>query len=320
MMGLFNTLSKLKSGLAKTRDSIVSKIQQLAATKNTIDDELLSQLEDILIAGDVGVQTADVILSHLKRRVKEEKYESTSKLIFLLKEEIETILHVDNGEESSLKVLPISAKPFVVMVVGVNGAGKTTTIGKLAYQYRQVGYKVVIGAADTFRAAANEQLEIWAQRAGVGIIQQSHGADPASVAFDAINSAISKQADVVIIDTAGRLHTKKNLMEELKKIKRVMAKCLPGAPHEVLLVLDATTGQNGLQQVKHFTEAVEVTGLVLTKLDGTAKGGIVLAISNEMKMPVKFIGVGEKIDDLQIFDRRAFVDALFEGNETEDRE
>ncbi|MGD1044965.1 MAG: signal recognition particle-docking protein FtsY [Bacteroidota bacterium] len=318
-MGIFDTLSKFKSGLAKTRDSIISKVQQLAATKSTIDDEMLNQLEDILIAGDVGVQTTNVILFHLKRRVKEDKYESTSQLISLLKEEVETILHVDDGKESSLKILPASAKPFVVMVVGVNGVGKTTTIGKMAYQYRQAGQKVVIGAADTFRAAANEQLEIWAQRAGVDIIQQSHGADPASVAFDTINSALSKQADVVIIDTAGRLHTKTNLMEELKKIKRVMAKRLPGAPHEVLLVLDATTGQNGLQQVKHFTEAVEVTGLVLTKLDGTAKGGIVLAISNEMKMPVKFIGVGEKIDDLQIFDRRAFVDALFEGNKTDDK-
>jgi fused signal recognition particle receptor len=317
-MGIFSAFSKLKSGLAKTRDSIVSKVQRLAATKSTIDDELLGQLEDILIAGDVGVQTTNVILSHLKSRVKEDNYESTSQLISLLKEEIETILHVDDGKESSLKILPASAKPFVVMVVGVNGAGKTTTIGKMAYQYRQAGHKVIIGAADTFRAAANEQLEIWAQRAGVDIVQQSHGADPASVAFDAINSALSKHADVVIIDTAGRLHTKTNLMEELKKIKRVMAKRLPGAPHEVLLVLDATTGQNGLQQVKHFTEAVEVTGLVLTKLDGTAKGGIVLAISNEMKMPVKFIGVGEKIDDLQVFDPRAFVGALFEGNEAED--
>ena len=311
-MGIFTTLSKLKSGLAKTRDSIISKVQQLAATKSTIDDELLNQLEDILIAGDVGVQTANVILTSLKRRVKEEKYESTSQLIALLKEEIETVLHVGEEKEPSLIILPALVKPFVVMVVGVNGAGKTTTIGKMAYQYRLAGHKVIIGAADTFRAAANEQLEIWAQRAGVDIVQQSHGADPASVAFDAINSALSKKADVVIIDTAGRLHTKTNLMEELKKIKRVMAKRLPGVPHEVLLVLDATTGQNGLQQVKYFTEAVDVTGLVLTKLDGTAKGGIVLAISNEMKMPVKFIGVGETIDDLQVFDPRAFVDALFE--------
>ena len=311
-MGFFSTLSKLKSGLAKTRDSIVSKVQQLAASKSTIDDELLDQLEEILLAGDVGVQTSTSILVHLKQRVKEEKYESSSQLISLLKEEVATVLHVGNGNEPTLKILPASVHPFVVMVVGVNGVGKTTTIGKLAYQYRQAGHQVIIGAADTFRAAANEQLEIWAQRAGVDIVQQSHGADPASVAYDAVNSALSKHADVVIIDTAGRLHTKTNLMEELKKIKRVMAKCLPGAPHEVLLVLDATTGQNGLQQVKHFTEAVEVTGLVLTKLDGTAKGGIVLAISNEMKIPVKFIGVGEKIDDLQLFNPRAFVDALFD--------
>jgi len=314
-MGFFDTLNKFKSGLAKTRDSIVSKVQQLAATKSTIDDELLNQLEEILIAGDVGVETANTILSRLKHRVKEEKYESTSQLISLLKDEVETILHIDEERELSLRTLPTAVKPYVVMVVGVNGAGKTTTIGKMAYQYRQAGHKVIIGAADTFRAAANEQLEIWAKRAGVDIIQQSHGADPAAVAFDALSSALSKNADVVIIDTAGRLHTKTNLMEELKKIKRVMEKRLAGAPHEALLVLDATTGQNGLQQVKKFTEAVEVTGLVLTKLDGTAKGGIVLAISNEMKIPVKFIGVGEKIDDLQLFDRRAFVDALFEGND-----
>jgi len=318
-MGIFSSISKLKSGLAKTRDSIVSKVRQLASSKSTIDDDLLSTLEDILIAGDVGVQTAGVILSRLKRRVKDEKYEFTSQLISLLKEEIETVLHVDDRKESSLKILSSSKKPFVVMVVGVNGAGKTTTVGKMAYQYRQAGHKVLIGAADTFRAAANEQLEIWAQRAGVDMVQQSHGADPASVAFDALTSALSKKADVVIIDTAGRLHTKTNLMEELRKIKRVMTKLLPGAPHEVLLVLDATTGQNGLQQVKYFTEAVEVTGIVLTKLDGTAKGGIVLAISNEMNMPVKFIGVGEKIGDLQIFNGRAFVDALFEENEPDEK-
>ena len=316
-MGIFSVLSKLKSGLAKTRDSIVSKVQQLAATKSAIDDDLFGQLEGILIGGDVGVQTTALILAHLKRRVKEEKYDSTDHLMKLLKEEVSDLLHVEDGKESALNTLPGADRPFVIMVVGVNGAGKTTTIGKLAYQYRVAGHKVVIGAADTFRAAANEQLEIWAQRADVDIVQQSHGADPASVAFDAVNSAVSKRADVVIIDTAGRLHTKANLMEELKKIKRVMAKRLPNAPHEVLLVLDATTGQNGLQQVKYFTEAVGVTGLVLTKLDGTAKGGIVLAINNELKIPVKFVGVGEKIDDLQIFDARAFVDALFEGNEND---
>jgi fused signal recognition particle receptor len=314
-MAFFETFTKLKAGLAKTRDSIVNKVQHLAATKSKIDDELLNQLEEILIAGDVGVETANIILANLKRRVKENKYASTTQLVVLLKEEVAAILHVNDDMEPSLTPLPAASKPYVVMVVGVNGVGKTTTIGKLAYQYRQAGHTVVIGAADTFRAAANEQLEIWAQRAGVDIVQQSRGSDPASVAFDALNSALSRKSDVVIIDTAGRLHTKTNLMEELKKIKRVMDKRLPGAPHEVLLVLDASTGQNGLQQVKYFTAAVHVTGIVLTKLDGTAKGGIVLAISNEMKLPVKFIGIGESIDDLQPFDRRAFVDALFAGNE-----
>jgi len=314
-MAFFETLTKFKSGLAKTRDSIVNKIQRLATTKSKIDDELLDKLEEILIAGDVGVETANIILADLRHRVKETKYESTTQLVSLLKEEITAILHVNDDKEPSLAVLPEASKPYVVMVVGVNGVGKTTTIGKMAYLYRQAGHKVVIGAADTFRAAANEQLEIWAKRAGVDIVQQSRGSDPAAVAFDALNSAVSGQSDIVIIDTAGRLHTKTNLMEELKKIKRVMDKRLTGAPHEVLLVLDASTGQNGLQQVKYFTAAVEVTGIVLTKLDGTAKGGIVLAISNEMKLPVKFVGVGESIDDLQPFNRRAFVDALFEDSE-----
>jgi fused signal recognition particle receptor len=314
-MAFFETLGKLTVGLAKTRDSILQKVQHLAATKSKIDDELLVQLEEILIAGDVGVETACVILANLKKRVKENKYDSTSQLLVLLKEEVSAILHVAHNVDPSILILPITSRPYVVMIVGVNGVGKTTTIGKMAYQYRQAGHTVVIGAADTFRAAANEQLEIWAQRAGVEIIQQSHGSDPAAVAFDTLNSALSRKSDVVIIDTAGRLHTKTNLMEELKKIKRVMEKRLPGAPHEVLCVLDASTGQNGLQQVKYFSAAVNVTGIVLTKLDGTAKGGIVLAISHEMKLPVKFIGVGEGLDDLQPFDRRAFVDALFEGNE-----
>jgi fused signal recognition particle receptor len=313
-MEFINKYTKFKSGLAKTRDSIFGRILQIAASKSKIDDELLDQLEDILIAGDVGVETTNTILTQLKNRVKEEKYQSTSQIFTLLKDETAALLHCDNGRGTSTIELPAGTKPYVIMVVGVNGVGKTTTIGKLAYQYRSAGHKVIIGAADTFRAAANEQLEIWAQRASVDIVQQSHGADPAAVAFDTLNSALSKQADVVIIDTAGRLHTKKNLMEELKKIQRVMEKRLPGAPHEVLLVLDATTGQNGLQQVKYFTDSVEVTGIVLTKLDGTAKGGIVLAICNEMKIPVKFIGVGERIDDLQLFDRRAFVEALFEEN------
>ncbi len=278
---------------------------------------MLDRLEEILISGDVGFATTVLILDNIKGRIKQEKIESSDHLMVLLKDEIARVLHVNGSPEAADLVLPSAPRPFVVMVVGVNGVGKTTTIGKLANVYKEKGYKVIVGAADTFRAAANEQLEIWARRAGVEIVRQAHGADPAAVAFDSLSSAISRNADVLIIDTAGRLHTKVNLMEELKKIRRVLDKRLAGAPHEVLLVLDATTGQNALQQVKQFTSAVDVTGLVLTKLDGTAKGGIVLAISRELKVPVKFIGVGEQIDDLQVFDRRAFVDALFEGFSTE---
>jgi fused signal recognition particle receptor len=308
-----DAFKKLKEGLTKTRDTLFSKVATLVSSKSVIDDEMLDRLEEILISGDVGFETTVMILGNIKTRVKQEKIESSDHLMALLKEEIARVLHV-NGESEAVEItLPPAPRPYVVMVVGVNGVGKTTMIGKLANVYRERGYKVIVGAADTFRAAANEQLEIWAQRAGVDIVRQAHGADPAAVAFDSLSSAISRKADVVIIDTAGRLHTKINLMEELTKIRRVLDKRLSGAPHEVLLVLDATTGQNALQQVKQFTSAVEVTGLVLTKLDGTAKGGIVLAISQELKVPVKFIGVGEQIDDLQVFDRRAFVDALFEG-------
>jgi fused signal recognition particle receptor len=316
-MGLLHGLSRLKDGLTKTRDSIVRKVQELAVTKSTIDEDLMSQLEEILIAGDVGIETTNIILAGLKRRVKEEKYDSASRLVALLKDEVIALFQPGESSEETADSFQIPSKPRIILVVGVNGVGKTTTIGKLAYGYRQAGYRVLIGAADTFRAAANEQLEIWAGRAGVETIHHSRGADPAAVAFDTLNSGLAKGTDVIIVDTAGRLHTKTNLMEELKKIKRVLGKKLPGAPHEVLLVLDATTGQNGLQQAKHFAEAVGVTGLVITKLDGTAKGGIVLAVSNEMKIPVRFIGVGERIDDLQPFDRRAFVDALFEENEIE---
>ncbi|TSA24854.1 signal recognition particle-docking protein FtsY [bacterium] len=308
-----DAFKKLKEGLTKTRDTLFSKVATLVSSKSVIDDEMLDRLEEILISGDVGFETTVMILGNIKTRVKQEKIESSDHLTALLKEEIARVLHVNGASEVAEITLPSAPRPYVVMVVGVNGVGKTTTIGKLANVYRERGYKVIVGAADTFRAAANEQLEIWAQRAGVDIVRQAHGADPAAVAFDSLSSAISRKADVVIIDTAGRLHTKINLMEELKKIRRVLDKRLSGAPHEVLLVLDATTGQNALQQVKQFTSAVEVTGLVLTKLDGTAKGGIVLAISQELKVPVKFIGVGEQIDDLQVFDRRAFVDALFEG-------
>ncbi|OGU18858.1 MAG: signal recognition particle-docking protein FtsY [Ignavibacteria bacterium GWA2_55_25] len=314
-MALFDAWKKLKDGLSKTRDSLFGKVAQLVNSKSSIDADFLEKLEEILISADVGAGTTQTIIESIKKRVKQEGYESSGELTHLLKDELARVLQATGDAAPGALLLPEGPRPFVVMVVGVNGAGKTTTIGKLAYNYRKAGYSVVVGAADTFRAAANEQLEIWAKRAGVEIIQQAHGADPGAVAFDAVSSAMAKKAEVVIIDTAGRLHTKTNLMEELKKIRRVLEKRLPGAPHEVLLVLDAGTGQNALQQVKHFTEAVQVTGLVLTKLDGTAKGGIVLAISHDMQTPVKFVGVGEQIDDLQVFDRAAFVDALFEGTE-----
>ncbi|HXG38454.1 MAG TPA: signal recognition particle-docking protein FtsY [Bacteroidota bacterium] len=309
-MGLFE---KLKIGLTKTREAIFGKVAQLVSGKTKIDEAMLDHLEEILISSDVGVETTLRMLSNIKSRVKEEHYESPDQLLIMLKEEITRALHINGHEAQAERDANILAKPHVIMVVGVNGVGKTTTIGKLAHNFKQAGKTVIIGAADTFRAAANEQLEVWAQRAGVEIVRQQQGADPASVAFDTLSSALAQNADVVIIDTAGRLHTKTNLMEELKKIRRVLEKRLPGAPHEVLLVLDASTGQNALQQARLFHQAVGVTGLVLTKLDGTAKGGIVLAISSELNIPVKFIGVGEQIDDLQPFDRQVFVDALFEG-------
>jgi fused signal recognition particle receptor len=314
-MGLIDRLRKFTEGLTKTRESFVQKVVQLVSTKTSVDDDFLEKLEEILISADVGVKTTQMIVERLKERAKREGFDTSEKLLHLVQQEIAALLHLNGTVTQQELTLPESPRPYVMMIVGVNGVGKTTTIGKLAYNYRLAGYKVVVGAADTFRAAANEQLEIWASRAGVPIVQQAQGADPGAVAFDALDSALAQKADVVIIDTAGRLHTKVNLMEELKKIRRVLGKRLPGAPHEVLLVLDASTGQNALQQVRHFTHAVDVTGLVLTKLDGTAKGGIVLAISNELSIPVKFIGVGEKIDDLQVFDRHAFVQALFEGGQ-----
>lgn len=315
-MAFTDAWKRLKEGLTKTRDSLVGKVVQLVKSKSMIDNEVLDQLEEILISADVGVATTQAIIGNMKKRVSQDGYDSASRLTTLLKDEVARLFQAGQAEGEATLKLPETPRPFVIMVVGVNGVGKTTTIGKLAYNYRTAGYRVVVGAADTFRAAANEQLEIWARRADVEIIQQSHGADPGAVAFDALNSAIARQSEVVIIDTAGRLHTKANLMEELKKIRRVLDKRMPGAPHEVLLVLDASTGQNALQQVRHFTDAVAVTGLVLTKMDGTAKGGMVLAISHDLKIPVRFIGVGEQLDDLQAFDRNAFVDALFEGMET----
>jgi fused signal recognition particle receptor len=311
-MGLLDRigLGRLKDGLAKTREGIFGKVARLVASKTSIDDDLLEQLEEILIGADVGADTALEIIGALRKRVKSEGYTDPSQLTGLLKEEIRKEFIRGEAAEADAFALP-AARPYVIMVVGINGVGKTTTIGKLAYEYVRAGKKVVIAAADTFRAAANEQLEIWAARAGADIIQQQHGSDPAAVAFDSVRSAEARGADVVIVDTAGRLHTKVNLMEELKKIKRVLQKQSPGVPHEVLLVIDASTGQNGLQQAKQFSAAVGITGLVLTKLDGTAKGGIVLAISKALDIPVRFIGVGEKLGDLQPFDPQAFVDALF---------
>ncbi len=302
--------SKLKDGLFKTREGIVGKVARLITTKSKIDDVTLDEVEEILIGADVGLDAAVSIIEAIRIRVKEDRYGDASELTNLLRDEIQKQFASGPSDADPFQ-LP-STKPYVIMVVGINGVGKTTTIGKLANIYVRAGKKVVIGSADTFRVAANEQLEVWSKRAGAEIIQQKQGADPAAVAFDAVKSATASGADVVIIDTAGRLHTKVNLMEELKKIRRVIAKQNEAFPHEVLPVIDASTGQNGLQQAKLFSEASGVTGLVLTKLDGTAKGGIVLAISRDLKLPIKFIGVGEKIDDLQPFDRKAFVDALFE--------
>jgi len=313
-MGFFDKfkLTRLKEGLTKTRENIFGKIQKILTGKTKIDEELLENLEEILISGDVGVTTTMKIIENIRQRVKKDGYENPADLDNLLREEIKKLLV--NGTVIDIDPLVLSSgqKPHVIMIVGVNGVGKTTTIGKLAYNYKSVGKKVLIAAADTFRAAANEQLEIWAKRAGVEIIQQARGADPAAVSYDALRSAVTHGVDVLIIDTAGRLHTKVNLMDELKKIKRVIQKIKPEAPHEVLLVLDASTGQNAIQQAKQFSAAVGITGLVLTKLDGTAKGGVVLAINQELNIPVKYIGVGEKIDDLQPFNQKTFVDALFD--------
>ncbi|MBI5476313.1 MAG: signal recognition particle-docking protein FtsY [Ignavibacteriales bacterium] len=313
-MGFFDKfkLGRLKEGLAKTRENIFGKIQKVLAGKTKIDDETIDDIEEILLSGDVGVATTQKIIDDIRKRVKSDGYDNPENLNQLLREEVIKIFGNTFSENENPFELSSSAKPHVVMIVGVNGVGKTTTIGKLAYNYKNLGKKVLIAAADTFRAAANEQLEIWAKRAGVEIIQQNHGADPASVTYDGLKSAIAQKADLLIIDTAGRLHTKVNLMEELKKIKRVLQKLDPSAPHDVYLVVDASTGQNAIQQAKHFTNAVGITGLILTKLDGTAKGGVVLAINQELNIPVKYVGVGEKIDDLQPFDRKAFVEALFE--------
>jgi fused signal recognition particle receptor len=312
MMALFDTFrfSRLKEGLSKTRDSLVGKLRETFSLKHRIDDEVLDRLEEVLLGADVGVATTTEIVRRIRERVKLEGYGDITHLDALLREEIQQLFK--NGSSDEYVVTSVHLAPYVIMIVGVNGVGKTTTIGKLAHLFKSSGKNVLIAAADTFRAAANEQLEIWAKRAGVEIIQSgATAADPAAVTFDAFKAAIARKTDVMIIDTAGRLHTKMNLMEELKKIKRVLQKQNNQVPHEVLLVLDASIGQNAIQQAKQFGEAVGVTGLVVTKLDGTAKGGVVLAISRELNIPVRFIGVGEKIDDLQPFDGKAFVEALF---------
>lgn len=317
-MGLFGFFSKekkesLDKGLEKTRESFFTKLTKTFLGKSTIDDEVLDNLEELLVMSDVGVETTLKIVKRIQERVAKDKYTSTSELNRLLKEEIAALLEENKSSDvkdfNTIRDLP--AKPYVIMVVGVNGVGKTTTIGKLAHQFKNAGKKVMLGAADTFRAAAVDQLTIWAGRANVPIVSQGMGADPASVAFDTVSSANSQGMDVCIIDTAGRLHNKVNLMNELSKIKRVMQKVIPDAPHEILLVLDASTGQNAIEQAKQFIAATEVNALALTKLDGTAKGGVVIGISDMFHIPVKYIGVGEKIDDLQLFDRNEFVNSLF---------
>ena len=315
-MGLFGFFSRekkesLDNGLAKTKESVFKKIQRAIVGKSKVDDEVLDNLEDALITSDVGVDTTLKIIKRLEERVARDKYVNTAELNKILKEEVVSLLNENDGNNFTDSIVTKDGMPYVIMVVGVNGAGKTTTIGKLANQFKAAGKKVFIGAADTFRAAAVEQLEIWAQRADVTIVKQAMGADPASVAFDTLNSAVANKADVVLIDTAGRLHNKINLMNELAKIKRVMTKVIPDAPHEVLLVLDGSTGQNAFEQAKQFTKATEVNALALTKLDGTAKGGVVIGISDQFKIPVKYIGVGEKVTDLQLFDKEQFVDSLF---------
>lgn len=319
-MALFKFFSKekkedLDKGLEKTKESFFTKMAKAVAGKSTIDDAALDDVEEALVASDVGVETTVKIIRRLEERVAKEKYLNTNDLTRILKEVIVQLLSESSASAAEEFDIPATIHPYVIMVVGVNGVGKTTTIGKLAHQYKQQGKSVLLGAADTFRAAAVDQLTIWSERAGVPIVKQPTGADPAAVAFDTLQSGLSRGADVIIIDTAGRLHNKVNLMNELGKIKRVMQKVMPDAPHEVLLVLDASTGQNAIEQAKQFTAVTEVTAIALTKLDGTAKGGVVIGIADQFRIPVKYIGVGEKINQLQVFDRGAFVDSLFEGKD-----
>ncbi|MBN2634167.1 MAG: signal recognition particle-docking protein FtsY [Bacteroidales bacterium] len=303
----------LNRGLEKTKESVFTRLSRAVAGKSRVDDEVLDNLEEVLVSSDVGVETTLRIIERIEARVAKDKYLNTNELNKILRDEIIALLE-DNGLASEENFSSdLKSTPHVIMIVGVNGSGKTTTIAKLAYQYKQAGKKVLLGAADTFRAAAIDQLQIWGERTGVPVIRQNMGSDPASVAFDTVKSAVAGAYEVAIIDTAGRLHNKVNLMAELSKIKRVMEKVLPGAPHEVLLVLDGSTGQNAFEQAKQFTAATDVTALVITKLDGTAKGGVVIGISDQFKIPVKYIGIGEKMHDLQVFNRTEFVDSLFSG-------
>jgi len=315
-MGVFSFLSKekkedLDKGLDKTRQSVFSKISRAVVGKSKVDEEVLDNLEEVLVTSDVGVETTLKIIERIETRVAKDKYVGTTELNKLLKEEIVSLLNENEQELNSDLNSGDLPKPYVIMVVGVNGVGKTTTIGKLAYHFKKSGKKVLLGAADTFRAAAVDQLQIWSDRVDVPMINQGMGADPASVAFDTLKSAVAAESDIVIIDTAGRLHNKVNLMNELTKIRNVMQKVIPEAPHEILLILDASTGQNAIEQARQFTSATEVNALALTKLDGTAKGGVVIGISDLFKVPVKYIGIGEKLEDLQLFNREEFVDSLF---------
>lgn len=315
LFGLFRKEEKeiLDRGLSRTRENVFSRLTRAVAGKSKIDDEVLDNLEEVLVSADVGVETTLRIIERVSKRVARDKYINASELNAILREEIARLLEENRGTHdiSSGFDAPLPSKPYVILVVGVNGVGKTTTIAKLAYNFRQAGRSVLLGAADTFRAAAIEQLKIWSERAGVPMVSQQMGADPASVAYDTVKSAVAAGTDIVIIDTAGRLHNKTGLMNELSKIRRVMEKVVPSAPHEVLLVLDGSTGQNAFEQAKQFTAATEVNALAVTKLDGTAKGGVVIGISDQFRIPVKYIGVGEKMDDLRIFNRYAFVDSLF---------
>jgi fused signal recognition particle receptor len=315
-MGIFGGFNKTKKenldkGLAKTKESVFKKMSRAVVGKTKVDDDVLDSLEEVLITSDVGVDTTIRIIERIEERVARDRYVNTGELNKILREEIAALLAENENNEAGDFDLPPEKKPYVIMVVGVNGVGKTTTIGKLAHKFKSAGKKVVLGAADTFRAAAIEQLEIWANRVDVPLVKQKMGSDPASVASDTLSSAKSKDADVVIIDTAGRLHNKVNLMNELTKVKMVMQKIVPDAPHEILLILDGSTGQNAFEQAKQFTKATEVTALAITKLDGTAKGGVVIGVSDQFKIPVKYIGIGEGVDDLQVFNRQAFVDSLF---------